>query len=78
MSFSSETTKQEIKRRLKIEIERRIMKEVLLREEKRKKEEAEEKKKQRALDEQLALTQRRVQESLQKQAEALSVMESER
>ncbi len=41
-----ETTQQEIKRRLKIEIERRIMKEVLLREEKRKKEEADEKRRQ--------------------------------
>lgn len=41
-----ETTKQEVRRRLKIETERRIMKEVLLREERRKKEEADEKRRQ--------------------------------
>ena len=54
------------------------MKEVLLREEKRKKEEADEKRRQRALDDQLAITQKKVQESLQKQADQLTLLEHER
>ena len=54
------------------------MREVLAREEKRKKEEAEEVRKQRDLEEQLTLTQKLVSESQLRQAEQVSVLQSER